>query len=92
MRGKLVIASNIGGLGEVVDGCGLLFPAGSLDALAHCMRTALDHPEIVESNGNAARRRALDLFSQPRMVKEHFELYCQLARLDDLQKEEVDQV
>lgn len=87
MRGKLVIASDIGGLGEVVDGCGLRFPAGSMEALAQCMSTVLDHPEIVELHGTAARRRALDLFSQRRMVKEHFELYCQLARLDERSKQ-----
>jgi len=79
MRGKLVIASDIGGLGEVVDGCGLRFPAGSSEALTNCMRRVLDHPEIVELNGKAARRRALALFSQPRMVKEHVELYRQLT-------------
>jgi glycogen(starch) synthase len=78
MRGRLVIASDIGGLGEVVDGCGLLFPAGSTDALAQCMRTVLDHPEVIARNGDVARRRALDLFSQRRMVKEHLDLYCQL--------------
>jgi len=79
MRGRLVIASDIGGLGEVVDGCGFRFPAGSTEALAQCMRTVLDHPEVIVRNGDAARRRALDLFSQRRMVKEHFDLYCQLA-------------
>jgi glycosyltransferase involved in cell wall biosynthesis len=86
MRGKLVIASDIGGLGEVVDGCGLRFPAGSSEALAQCMRRVLDHPEIVELNGKAALRRALDLFSQPRMVKEHFELYRQLTTSFDRSK------
>jgi glycogen(starch) synthase len=79
MRGRLVIASDIGGLGEVVDGCGLRFPAGSTEALAQCMRTVLDHPEVIVLHGDAARRRALDLFSQRRMVKEYFDLYCQLA-------------
>jgi glycogen synthase len=79
MRGRLVIASDIGGLGEVVDGCGLLFPAGSAEALAQCMRTVLDHPEIVGQNGDLAKRRALDLFSQVRMVRDHFDLYCQLV-------------
>lgn len=29
--------------------------------------------------GDVARRRALDFFSQRRMVKEYFDLYCQLA-------------
>jgi len=86
MRGKLVIASDIGGLGEVVDGCGLRFPAGSLEALAQCMRTALNHPEIVELNGDAARRRALDLFSQSRMVREHLELYRRLTTSFDRSK------
>ncbi len=79
MRGRLVIASDIGGLGEVVDDCGLRFPAGSSEALAQCMRTVLDHPEIIARKGDLARRRALDLFSQRRMVNEHYDLYCQLA-------------
>jgi glycosyltransferase involved in cell wall biosynthesis len=79
MRGRLVIASDIGGLGEVVDGCGLRFPAGSTEALAQCIRTVLDNPEVIVRNGDAARRRALDLFSQRRMVREYFDLYCQLA-------------
>ena len=87
MRGKLVIASDIGGLGEVVDGCGLRFPAGSMEALADCMRTVLDHPEIVERDGAAARQRAMDLFSQPRMVKEHVELFRQLATPVDRNKQ-----
>lgn len=78
MRGRLVIASNIGGLGEVVDGCGLRFPAGDIEALAQCMRTVLDNPEIIKRYGDTARRRALDLFSERRMVREHFDLYCQL--------------
>ncbi len=86
MRGRLVVASDIGGLGEVVDGCGLRFPAGSTEALAQCMRTVLDHPEIIVRNGDVARRRALDLFSERRMVKEHFDLYCQLAPLLDRSK------
>lgn len=79
MRGRLVVASDIGGLGEVVDGCGLRFPAGSTEGLAQCMRTVLDNPQVIFENGELARRRALDLFSQRRMVKEHYDLYCQLS-------------
>jgi len=36
LRGRLVIASDIGGLGEIVDGLGLKFPAGDADAQAIC--------------------------------------------------------
>lgn len=81
MRGRLVIASDIGGLGEVVDDCGLRFPAGSTRALADCMRSVLDHPETIVRKGDDARRRALDLFSEPRMLREHFDLYCRLTPL-----------
>ena len=49
------------------------------EALAQCMRTALDHPEVIMRNADVARRRALDFFSQRRMVKEYFDSYCQLA-------------
>jgi len=83
MRGKLVIASDIGGLGEIVNSCGLLFPPGNLEALTQCMRTVLDHPEIVELKGQVARRRAVDLFSQSIMVREHMELYSRLLRSSD---------
>jgi glycosyltransferase involved in cell wall biosynthesis len=79
MRGRLVIASDVGGLGEVVNGCGLRFPAGNTEALAQCMRTVLDHPEKITENGNMARRRAKNLFGERRMVQEHFELYCQIV-------------
>lgn len=49
------------------------------EALAQCMRTVLDHAEVIVRNGGVARRRAPDFFSQRRMVKEYFDLYCQLA-------------
>ena len=75
MRGRLVIVSDIGGLGEVVNDCGLRFPPGSAESLARCMRSVLENPEIIAQYGAAARNRALNLFSDRRMVKEHFELY-----------------
>ena len=43
--GALVIASDIGGLGEEVSGFGLKFPAGDFHALASCMRRVADEPE-----------------------------------------------
>ena len=46
MHGQLVIASDIGGLGEIVDGVSLKFPVGDSHALAACMRRVLDEPEM----------------------------------------------
>ena len=40
------------------------------------MRQVLDHPEMIDQKGEIARRRALDLFTEGRMITEHFDLYC----------------
>jgi hypothetical protein len=39
----------------------------------------LDHPEIIGRKGDNARRRALDLFSERRMLQDHVDLYRRLA-------------
>jgi glycogen(starch) synthase len=80
MRGRLVIASDIGGLGEVVGNAGLLFPPGNVEALAQCMKSVMDHPESIARLGAAAHRRALQLFSEQRMVNDYLNLYIQVAR------------
>lgn len=75
MRGRLVIASDIGGLGEVVGDAGLKFPPGDVNELASCLRRVLQRPEIVGEFGRKARQRALQLFRQERMVDEHLSIY-----------------
>lgn len=58
--GRPVIASAVGGLGEVViDGCtGFLVPPGQLAALATALREIARDPERAENMGRAARRIA----------------------------------
>jgi glycosyltransferase involved in cell wall biosynthesis len=75
-RARLVIASDIGGLGEVVGGAGLKFPAGDVGALTSCMRQVLDRPDIVSEIGQRARLRALNCFGLERMLDEHIDIYC----------------
>jgi len=75
MRGRLVIASKIGGLAEVVDDTGLTFPAGDEQALAHVMKAVLQEPSIVDVLGRRARDRALRLFARQRMIEEHARAY-----------------
>jgi glycogen synthase len=75
MRGRLVIASKIGGLSEVVDDGGLTFPAGNAQALAEAMKMVLQDTSIVESLGQKARYRARLLFLRDRMVAEHAQVY-----------------
>lgn len=77
MSGRLVIASDIGGLGEVVGDAGLKFEAGNSEALAACMRQVLRNPFLVGEIGRRARERALLLFQRQRMVTEHATIYRQ---------------
>jgi glycosyltransferase involved in cell wall biosynthesis len=80
MRGRLVIASRIGGLAEVVADCGLQFPPGNAEALADCMRRVIQEDSIIDSLGPRARERALQLFLRPRMVEQHAVAYREIAR------------
>lgn len=80
MRGRLVLASDIGGMGEVVNGAGLKFPAGHVQALASCMRRALQEPNLARVLGEIARQRALQLFLEQRMVAHHLAVYRELTK------------
>ena len=75
MRGRLVIASDVGGLGEIVGDAGLKFPPGDAGALADSMRKVLRDTSLVDSYGRKARERALHLFARERMLNEHADTY-----------------
>lgn len=75
MRSRVVIAADIGGLGEIVDSSGLKFPAGDVDGLASCMKRVADEPDMARAFGKKARQRAQQLFQAKRMVAEHAALY-----------------
>jgi glycogen(starch) synthase len=79
MRGRLVIASAIGGLGEVIGSTGMVCPPGDAEALAACMSTVIAHPEQIASLGGRARERALRTFGYARMLEEHAEVYRRVA-------------
>lgn len=86
MRAGLpVIASNVGGLAEVVaDGeTGLLFTPGDDDALANAIRS-LSQPER-RRMGPAGRRRFLELFTIERAHEELSALYRNLTARRTLQ-------
>src|SRR5438270_8098251 len=63
-RGRAVIASDVGGLPEIVaDGeTGTVVPAGDVEALARAIVVLAHDGELVRQYGHAARRRALDDF------------------------------
>lgn len=83
MRGRLVVASDIGGLAEVVDGVGLVFPHGDVAALADRLSYVARHSEVASELGSKARQRALRLFTHERMTTDHVRLYQRLWQAND---------
>jgi len=79
MNGRLLIASDLGGLGELVDGAGLKFPAGNADALVECLRRVLEDPSLIIELGRKAHLRAQEFFALDRMVSDHKQVYFRIA-------------
>jgi glycosyltransferase involved in cell wall biosynthesis len=75
MRGRLLIAADIGGLTEVLGDTGLKFAPGNAVSLANCLRSVIDNPALIGSYGDKARRRALQLFQRSKMLTEHAQIY-----------------
>jgi glycogen synthase len=80
MAGRMLIASDIGGLGLVAEGVGLKFPPGDAQALAACMLQVINDPQHAMALGRSARERALQIFTQERMVAEHVRVYNESVR------------
>jgi glycogen(starch) synthase len=78
MRGRLVIASAIGGLSEMVGEAGLLSTPGSPESVADCMCYVIQNPSCVDTLGRKARARALELFSRRRMIDDHLNVYSRV--------------
>jgi glycogen(starch) synthase len=75
MRGRLVIAADIGGLAEALGDTGLKFAPGNAVSLANCLRSVIENPGLIGSYGPKARSRALQLFQLSKMVTEHSRIY-----------------
>jgi glycogen synthase len=80
MEGRLLVASDIGGLGQIAADGGLLFPAGDADALSKLMLQILTDPVWAFNLGKRGRQRALTTFTVERMIAEHVDRYRSLVR------------
>jgi glycosyltransferase involved in cell wall biosynthesis len=82
MLGKLVIVSDIGGLGEIVNDSRLKVRPGDAQALAGVIGGVLEQPALIDTFGRRARDRALRLFKRQRMV-EYIGPWLVLRKADD---------
>lgn len=73
---RVVVASRVGGVAEVVGDCGLLVESGDDVALAAALREVLCMPAAQASAwGTKARARVLALFSLDRVARQWLEIY-----------------
>jgi glycosyltransferase involved in cell wall biosynthesis len=79
---KPVIASNVGGVPEVVvDGVtGILFPKADIGALATALESALANPERAANMGAAGRARVEARFTWEHIADEYCRIYRQVSR------------
>ncbi len=82
MRGTAVIASDSGGLVEIVQEgkTAILVPAGDVDALTGALRRLLSDRALSDQMGRAGRELALARFSEATFVDRFIELYQLLLR------------
>jgi glycogen synthase len=80
IRGRLVIASGIGGLREIVGDTGLQCLPGNAESLADCMRSVIVNPSLIGMFGQRARERAIALFERQRMIDKHAQIYREYLR------------
>jgi glycosyltransferase involved in cell wall biosynthesis len=87
MRGTAVIASDTGGLMEIVqDGdTGFLVPPGDPEALATRLLQVLHDRDLAEHLGQAGRTMALACLSETTVVDRFVEVYQQLIEQKDMQ-------
>ncbi len=94
LMARPVVATRVGGLPEVVaDGqTGVLVERDDSHALAEAITCLLDHAEQATRMGEAARRRAQELFSWNRHVDDFDALYQRLANVATHQDGELSRV
>jgi glycogen(starch) synthase len=79
-RERLVIASDIGALAEVLGDAGMTFATGNPESLAHCMEIIINEPSLADAIGHKAFRRISELFAAEQMIGRHVQIYQEASR------------
>jgi colanic acid/amylovoran biosynthesis protein len=75
-----VVASRVGGIPEALgDEAGLMFDAGDVGALTHCLAILLEDAELRHRLGDAGKRRAAALFDQAKVLRQLENLYAEMG-------------
>lgn len=77
--GKMVVATDVGGVREALEGCGILVPPRAPRLLGDALVTALRDPVRRQVAGARARERVLALYQLGHMVRAYRDVYRTLA-------------
>jgi glycosyltransferase involved in cell wall biosynthesis len=78
--GRPVVATDVGGTRELLDGCGVLVPPADSDALAAGLAKVLTDPELAARLGRDARTWSRSHLHVDTMVDRHIHIYNGLLR------------
>jgi glycosyltransferase involved in cell wall biosynthesis len=73
------IATDVGGVREVLGDAGLLIPPGDVVALRAAMERLVADPELAARLGAAGRQRVRERFTLARCASEHLRLWSEIA-------------
>ncbi len=76
--GLPVVVSAVGGMPELVDGCGMTFPPGDADALSGVLSTLISSSDLREELGRRARARVMERYNLSAMLYEYERVYAGL--------------
>lgn len=77
---RAVVASDVGGVGEALEDCGVLVPPRDAGAFARAVRQLLDDPRKRAQLARNARQRVLEEFRLDGCIASYLDLYRSLAR------------
>jgi glycosyltransferase involved in cell wall biosynthesis len=77
--GLPVVASDVGGVSEVVDNsCGLLVKKGDLDDIQRALIRMIEEPELIKKLGQKAKQKVENSFSLDKMLSKTEQLYQEI--------------
>jgi glycogen(starch) synthase len=77
--GRLVIASDLGALSEVLGDSGMTFATGDAVDLARCMEKVIASPRLADEVRERASRRIAAMFTQEQMIAAHVQVYREIC-------------
>lgn len=89
MAGLPVVASNVGGVSELIDDgvTGFLIPPGDSVKFAEAIKKLIADENLRKKMGEVGREKAMREFNLEKMLSKTMEVYCEVLKLKELVKD-----